>query len=109
MMTAEELYHFDLKGCLFVRRAFEPDLIRQLNGQLGKLEGAGKDQLPPPCIPNWTPALNEYRIMNIIECGDPADTSKEVVERRLRQRVKAHPELAGPWRARAAVPESRGR
>ena len=70
MMTAEELYHFDLKGYLLVKRAFEPDLIRLLNDQLGKLEGAGKDQLPPRCIPNWTPVVNEYRIMNIIECGE---------------------------------------
>jgi putative sterol carrier protein len=29
-----------------------------------------------------------------IQCDDPAETAKESVERRLTQRVKAHPELA---------------
>jgi len=71
MMTPEELYHFDLKGYLLVKRAFEPDLIRALNDRLQDLEGLGKDRLPPRAIPNWTPVVNEYRIMNIIECGEP--------------------------------------
>ncbi len=70
MMTPEELYHFDLKGYLLVKRAFPTDLVRALHDQLCELEGLGKDQLPPHCVPNWTPVVNEYRIMNVIECGD---------------------------------------
>ncbi len=70
-MTREELYHFDLKGYLLVKRAFEPDLICALNDRLRDLEGLGRDRLPPRAIPNWTPVVNEYRIMNIVECGEP--------------------------------------
>lgn len=70
MITPEELYHFDLKGYLLVKRAFPTDLVREVHDQLCELEGLGKEHLPPRCIPNWTPVVNEYRIMNIIECGD---------------------------------------
>lgn len=70
MLTAEEVYHFDLKGYVLVKKAFEPDVIRALHDQLYEIEGLGKDQLPPHCVPNWTPVINEYRIWNIIECAD---------------------------------------
>ncbi len=70
MLTVEEVYHFDLKGYLVVKRAIEPDLIRALHDQLCELERVGKEHLPPQCIPHWTPVVNEYRIMNIIECGN---------------------------------------
>ncbi len=70
MLTVEEVYHFDLKGYVLVKKAFEPDVIRALHDQLCELEYVEKEQLPPQCIPHWTPVVNEYRIMNIIECGN---------------------------------------
>jgi hypothetical protein len=71
MLSPEESYQFDLQGYCVARNALSTELIDELEAKLIEFEDRAKDQLPANCIPSWTPLLNEYRIMNIIELGNP--------------------------------------
>ena len=78
MLTPAQLYEFDLKGYVVLRGALKPDLIARLDAALAKLEGKGPDELPSHCVPSWTPVVNEYRLMGLLET-DPV--FEELIDR----------------------------
>lgn len=70
MFTAAERYQFDVLGYIVRRQVLAPELIARLNDALARLEGRGPDELPENCVPSWTPVINEYRLMGLLE-ADP--------------------------------------
>ncbi|MHC4378142.1 MAG: phytanoyl-CoA dioxygenase family protein [Planctomycetota bacterium] len=70
MFTAAERYQFDVLGYIVRRQVLAPELIARLNDALARLEGRGPDELPETCVPSWTPVINEYRLMGLLE-ADP--------------------------------------
>jgi ectoine hydroxylase-related dioxygenase (phytanoyl-CoA dioxygenase family) len=91
MLTPAQRYEFDLKGCLVLRQAVSADLVQRLDRALARLEGRGPEELPLNTVPSWTPAINEYRLMGLLECDE---TFHELID---------HPSLLGP--ARELVPQ----
>jgi len=67
-LSPEELYRFDLAGFCVVKGALEPDLVLRLEQKLRALEGLDRDELPRHALPAWTPVVDEYRLLNIVEC-----------------------------------------
>ena len=67
MLSPAQLYEFDLKGYVVLRGALDPDLIARLDRALASLEGKGPAELPSNCVPSWTPVVNEYRLMGLLE------------------------------------------
>lgn len=91
MLTPAQRYEFDLKGCLVLRQAVAADLVQRLDAALARLEGRGPEELPANTVPSWTPAINEYRLMGLLECDE---VFHELID---------HPALLAP--ARELVPQ----
>ncbi len=78
MLSPAQLYEFDLKGYVVLRGVLEPGLIERLHAALSVLEGKSKAELPSHCVPSWTPVINEYRLMGLLET-DPV--FEELIDR----------------------------
>ena len=81
MLTAEEAYEFDLKGYLVLRGVLDRALLQEIRAEVADFDDALSDRLPWS-IPVWTPTINEYRIINIL---DPVPSTLELVDHPLIQ------------------------
>jgi putative sterol carrier protein len=70
-ITPEVRYHLDLKGYHVQRRAFPESTLETLERSLLDLEAGAPSGLPPTCPSTWTPAVNEMRLFNLVDCGEP--------------------------------------
>ncbi len=66
MLSPEEAFHFDLKGYLKLDGVLDRDRVLALGTKIADLDDAGVDRLPWS-IPVWTPMINEYRILNVLD------------------------------------------
>lgn len=62
---------FDLRGYHLQPSALEPRLIDELEEALVRLERVPAAELPAGCPRSWTPVINECRLMNVLEAGQP--------------------------------------
>jgi len=69
-LTPEELYEFDVAGLTVLRGAIDRELIDRARAALLRLEGLTSEELPDGCFASWTPVLDEYSIINVLE-ADP--------------------------------------
>lgn len=66
----EELYEFDATGLVVLRGAVAPALVERARQALERMEGTRSEDLPDGCFASWTPVLDEYSILNVLE-ADP--------------------------------------
>ena len=76
MLTPEESYAFDLNGYFVLKGALDRTYLLDLAKQIAVHDNATSDQLPWS-IPVWTPVINEYRILNIL---DPVPATLELID-----------------------------
>ncbi len=69
MLSPQEAFHFDLKGYVLRKGAISADRVSVLNERLAACERTPRAELPRCAVARRTPALNELRIYNIIECA----------------------------------------
>ena len=69
-LDPQEAYQFDLQGFLILRGALESSLVERLLRELKALEDTPKDQLPSHIPVSWTPVVNEFRLLNLLEADD---------------------------------------
>ena len=70
MADSTQRFSYDLRGWIRLPGVLDRDHIARLNDALGRHEGLARDELPADLIPSWTPVINEFRILNLLEC-DP--------------------------------------
>lgn len=102
-LTPEEAFQFDLKGYLVLTGALDRARVLALADQVAALDNKGSDELPWS-IPVWTPVINEYRVLNIL---DPVPVALDLVDdEAFYGRVEAL--MDAPFRLTEAYTISRG-
>ncbi|MDE0896594.1 MAG: phytanoyl-CoA dioxygenase family protein, partial [Planctomycetota bacterium] len=66
MLTPEEAFAFDLHGYIVIKGALDRERLLALSEKIGAFDNATPEQLPWS-IPVWTPVINEYRILNVLD------------------------------------------
>jgi len=66
MFTAEEAYRLDLHGYLILRDALPREPLLALAKEIAALDDLGPEDLPHS-IPVWTPVIDEYRVLNVLD------------------------------------------
>jgi hypothetical protein len=103
MLAPEEAFHFDLKGYLVLEGALDRDRVLALGQEVAALDNKNADELPWS-IPVWTPVINEYRVLNIL---DPVPDALEFVDHgAFYGRLEAL--MDGPFRMTEAYTITRG-
>ncbi|QDU69970.1 phytanoyl-CoA dioxygenase family protein [Engelhardtia mirabilis] len=69
MPTSRELQSFAANGFHVVRGAFDPERVSALSDDLRAFEGLQTPDLPAESLASFTPVVDEYRLMNVTECG----------------------------------------
>ncbi len=67
MLQPIERYGFEVQGWFVRRGALDAGLVHALNQALARHEGLGPASLPRTCIPSWTPVVNEYRLLGLLD------------------------------------------
>ncbi|HYC78734.1 MAG TPA: phytanoyl-CoA dioxygenase family protein [Planctomycetota bacterium] len=71
MLNPEEALSLDLRGYFVRRGAVRRSTLDVWKAALSRLEWRAAWELPPKCLPMWTPTIEEYRIINLLQ-ADPA-------------------------------------
>ena len=69
MPTSDELASFAENGFHVVRGVFGGERVRALVEALQEFEGLETADLPLEALASFTPVVDEYRLMNLTECG----------------------------------------
>ena len=70
MLTAEQRFHFDLKGWLKLENAIPAPEVAQYNALLERLERTPMEKMPQTWVPSRTPVIDELRIYGLMETDD---------------------------------------
>ncbi len=103
MLTPEEAFQFDLQGYVVLRGVLDRERLLAVGAEVAAFDDAGNERLPWS-IPVWTPVINEYRVLNIL---DPVPSTLEYVDHeQIHQRVASL--LDAPFRLTEAYSITRG-
>ena len=65
MLTAEQRFHFDLKGWLKLENAIPAPEVAQYNALLERLERTPSEKMPQTWVPSRTPVIDELRKLDL--------------------------------------------